>query len=320
MSPEQCRGAGGVYARSDVYALGVMLFDMFAGTPPFVGAGFGEIIAQHLFQEPPSLSKLAPDMPASVAALVMRLLAKDKALRPTMREVAAELLALSKKVADKPRLPDVIARRAGSTEARATTPSASEQVTHTRPSTGNLPRWGIAIAVFCIFGLGGWQWWSARPVAKKDGSAQATALADAPGKSAPAVLPWAIDSEPPGANVFRADDNMRLCETPCRLREAARGEPVRLRLERTGYADRTIVVDATRPVQRHEILDLVAPPSASSVRGGEPTRTSNPSGKSGRGAQASGSVSSSSGSVKAAAGSTPPKPPERIHVRPKIED
>ena len=91
MSPEQCRGAGSVDERSDVYALGVMLFQLFAGRLPFIAEGAGELIALHLFQEPPGLGLLVPTLPAEVSALVHRLLAKDRQQRPTMREVVALL-------------------------------------------------------------------------------------------------------------------------------------------------------------------------------------------------------------------------------------
>lgn len=91
MSPEQCRGAGAVDGKSDVYSLGVLLFQMLAGQLPFYAEGAGELIAKHLYQEPPALAALAPELPDEVSALVHKLLAKDRLLRPTMREVVLEL-------------------------------------------------------------------------------------------------------------------------------------------------------------------------------------------------------------------------------------
>jgi serine/threonine-protein kinase len=91
MSPEQCRGAGGVDDKTDVYAFGVMLFRLLAGRMPFIGSGAGEVMAMHQYEEPPSLAEIAPWAPAELRALVERLLQKDKAARPTMREVTAEM-------------------------------------------------------------------------------------------------------------------------------------------------------------------------------------------------------------------------------------
>ena len=91
MAPEQCRGAAGVTDKSDVYALGVMMFEMLSGRQPFEGAGIGEIMAAHMFNEPPPLREWAPSVEPALAAFVHRLLAKDPAVRPTMRELIENL-------------------------------------------------------------------------------------------------------------------------------------------------------------------------------------------------------------------------------------
>jgi serine/threonine protein kinase len=56
MSPEQCRGAGEVDHRSDVYALGCVMFHLLVGRPPFDHEGLGEILAAHLREPPPAPS------------------------------------------------------------------------------------------------------------------------------------------------------------------------------------------------------------------------------------------------------------------------
>lgn len=96
MSPEQCRGAGEVDHRTDVYALGCILFEMLAGRPPFVAEGAGEILGMHQFVEPPALHTLRRDVPEGLVALVMRTLAKKPEQRPqTIAEVATALQAFA---------------------------------------------------------------------------------------------------------------------------------------------------------------------------------------------------------------------------------
>ncbi len=100
MSPEQCRGAAGVDEKSDVYSLGVVMFRLLAGRMPFIAAGAGEIMAMHIYEEPPPLIGLAPWVPEPLATLVHRLLSKDKTHRPTMLDVVALLDSLLQTLPD----------------------------------------------------------------------------------------------------------------------------------------------------------------------------------------------------------------------------
>lgn len=94
MSPEQARGSGKVDDKTDVYSLGVILFEILAGKPLFDGEGTGELIMKHMSQPPPDLAEQAPGCPPELVRLVHRLLEKDRAARPSMAQCAEQLEVL----------------------------------------------------------------------------------------------------------------------------------------------------------------------------------------------------------------------------------
>jgi serine/threonine-protein kinase len=74
MSPEQAAGEG-VDARSDLYSLGVVAYEMLTGQPPFTG-GTRVVVSKHLSERPPAIAKSRPDCPADLADAIMRALEK----------------------------------------------------------------------------------------------------------------------------------------------------------------------------------------------------------------------------------------------------
>jgi serine/threonine-protein kinase len=86
MSPEQCEGRDSVDLRTDVYALGIVIYEMLTGRVPFLGEGYGEILVQHLTQRPTPVSSFRM-LQAHVEVVVMKALEKRADMRyPTMEE------------------------------------------------------------------------------------------------------------------------------------------------------------------------------------------------------------------------------------------
>ena len=92
MSPEQAAGDEVIDARSDIYSLACVVFEMLVGDPPFTDTGTGSVLAKHRHAPPPEARKVRPSLPATMDDVLARALAKRPIDRyATVREFLAAL-------------------------------------------------------------------------------------------------------------------------------------------------------------------------------------------------------------------------------------
>ena len=96
MAPEQLAGDPAADHRIDIYAVGLLAYELLTGVSPFTGASPRETLAAQLTRDPAPLHEVAPGVPRNVSNLVMRCLAKDPAVRPqSADEILQELDSLT---------------------------------------------------------------------------------------------------------------------------------------------------------------------------------------------------------------------------------
>ncbi len=274
MSPEQCRGAGAVDWRSDIYSLGCVLYELISGNPPFVLAGVGELISAHLNDVPLRLSQVSRGVPASLDKLVAAMLAKKPDDRPqTMEELSSLLARIERELGatsgassvdpgtSLPGARAAVALSVDTTMGR----SASEVV---RPSRARKPlMYGVVggalalvVAVIVIATMNREDRSRAndsptgRAGAQPMGAPDAAAMKVTPLVPATSKVTITLTSDPAGAEVFRALDGVKLGTTPMTLSlDRAAGGSVTLVLKRTSFERQSVVVpvdkDATMNVK-----------------------------------------------------------------------
>ncbi len=297
MSPEQCRGAGLVDYRSDIYSLGCVMFEMAAGQPPFGGGGPGEIIGAHLFSPPPSLQGIVPD---DLAELIAHMLAKEPSARvQSMGDVGAALERMGAPdvrksaptiVLDAVRPPPAVAEHS-QTGPRTTLGGATGEVHaapagHERPARGGAGKLVAgACAIVAVGGLFVWHPWSTAAAARSEspGAPAVEAPAAPPAVPAPAPPEVApppekrasvrIVSEPSGAEIYRAADNSRIGTTPWTSEHVASSDQTMYRLHAKGYRDVTIAVKNDQVVEKVVALEKLERPEKKRARAKLPPRS-----------------------------------------------
>ena len=103
MSPEQLRGEKALDGRSDVYAMGVILYEALSGNPPYQATTLPDLLIKVVSQDPSPLSQVRGDLPSALSALVMKAMAKDREARfQSARELFDALGAVAATLPDDP--------------------------------------------------------------------------------------------------------------------------------------------------------------------------------------------------------------------------
>jgi serine/threonine-protein kinase len=210
MSPEQFRSTKNVDARTDIWALGAILFELMTGKPPFEAASVPELAIKIATEAPARANQLRPDVPPALAAVIAQCLEREPERRP--QNVAELALALGSFAtpAGRPLIERVVGIVGRGESAGAATLPLSERSSQPEARTAtaihftasgaarrpNLARTLGALGAFGIAAAGGMIWWRTE-------GARSTAPALASGEIG-SIAPSAVPSAPPSSSTAAA--------------------------------------------------------------------------------------------------------------------
>ena len=279
MAPEQCKSARAADDRSDVYSLGIILYEMLTADIPFDAETDAELLSMHMFQEPPSLSKRAPHVNPGLAQLVHRMLRKEPSTRPSAGEVVTELGQLMASgsgeipgAAPPPRTRDagervtLVSRPEPQTRVRLPEGAAAEAAKQTGKQPGAQRKGSLlqsllwvlaAILLLSCAGVVALLWFRNQQAVQT-----------------PALVHWSISSIPSKAEV-RDSAGRLLGQTPFAI-ERPRGEGTEtLILRLPGYAEQRLTFSLARDAAHSERL-IALPKSGPGTPSGAEGATDEP--------------------------------------------
>jgi len=284
MSPEQASGQG-VDWRTDIYALGVILYEMITGTVPFRARFFGEMVVKHLTIEPrpPSTLALPHAIPPALEELVLGLLRKNPDDRPqSMAAIAQRLRDISEELAEPPepritpraitQRPEPRARSSPSHERAAFAATESFESLTPLPAPPRRRRLRLAFGAAALLAVGCAAWLALHARTEPAAAATTRPAEPSPEPAPPREVVIEVRSTPPGATVRVADSGEVLGATPLTRHFARADGSVTVELEAAGFAKGTQTIALSRDATIAVALAPLPPvPSA-----GKPAATTPP--------------------------------------------
>jgi serine/threonine-protein kinase len=286
MSPEQLRATSGVDMRTDIWSLGVVLFELLTGSLPFGGADLPQICTSILTSAPPAVTALRPGIPPSLEAAVLKCLEKDPSRRfRNVAEVAQAIAPFGPASAGDrvERIVELI-RRAGDSIRPPTPEPGSLQLrplpAFTPPSVTTDARAVTTVNVRAPAAMGRWAVLAGVGIAASAGTILALSLRFGPATAAvhataPLLSPVAPASSPAlGASVDKAPEAPAIASavippaatSPTAIAPAhAAGSPARARFEGAAEPQSTAAAEVPQPRPKapaHSRAASTAPKSA----------------------------------------------------------
>ena len=256
MSPEQCEGRGKVDHRSDIYSLGVILFELLTGQVPFAGEGYGEVMTKHISIRPPAARSIVPDLPITIEAILSRALAKDPAARfQTMAEFREVLLSTESALCPPPAA--VVSEPLGVAVSQPESPASSfHHLGEVGEPRGLRPRWSRGGLLL----LGGAATLALFVVSSSVIRGHGTRLLARTAARRPATVRVNFGSDPTGAIIARSDGAV-LGVTPLSAEIPYSDAPVEYRLYKEGYAAKVSSFVPNLPSPVFVLLERLPPPT-----------------------------------------------------------
>jgi serine/threonine-protein kinase len=288
MSPEQAAGSP-VAKQTDIYSIGVILYEMAAGKPPFDADNFMGVLTAHMYKQPVPIRAIVPppqEVPTGLDMMIMKCLSK----KPELRYASFEAFVEDFEKFERGEVPDAVGELMGRSGG-FNVPADYFRSSHMPPSVpGTPPRrrqpWplyagvagvGAAVLIVGVILVGS-------ALTKADGGPKPIVSNEAPVHTTPVqtattttrmelpptLHPVAVATDPSDAKVLRDGNELK----PPVLLELKDGETATLTISRPGWVTQTVTVDST---ESSKLVKLVA------AAGPRPTATTKPTGGGGGG-------------------------------------